>query len=218
MELIPVSHRMSTSCPASGLLPGFMVSCHSESPVSSHVFRAITLAGWARVPNQAHRYHASVTMTTFLRTVAALAVVTSLTLAGACLRKRPERRRARSPKVPAFEARLPFWEAVPVSNYRPGVAIFDYDRDGDFDFYITQQAERPNRLFRNDGAMMFTDVAEEAGVAVAELGSSGVVACDLNNDGFQDLYVGGRGVDGDGLTFARRDRRKSCVRHTPTGS
>ena len=88
-----------------------------------------------------------------------------------------------------------------VSNYRPGVAIFDYDRDGDFDFYLTQQAGSPNRLFRNDGYMVFTDVADEAGVAAAEQGSSGVVACDLNNDGYQDLYVGGRGVEGDGLDF-----------------
>ena len=144
-------------------------------------------------------------MTTFLRTVAALAVVASLTLAGACSSDEfPETaNEPTSPKVPAFDSVAPsvLGSLFQVSNYRPGVAIFDYDRDGDFDFYITQQAERPNRLFRNDGAMMFTDVAEEAGVAVAELGSSGVVACDLNNDGFQDLYVGGRGVDGDGLDF-----------------
>ena len=88
-----------------------------------------------------------------------------------------------------------------VSNYRPGVAIFDYDRDGDQDFYLTQEAGNPNRLFRNDGELTFTDVAEAAGVAAVEQGSSGVVACDVNNDGFQDLYVGGRGIEGDGLDF-----------------
>ena len=91
--------------------------------------------------------------------------------------------------------------AYRVSNYRPGVAIFDYDRDGDQDIYLTQEAGHPNRLFRNDGDMIFVETAESAGVAAVEQGSSGVVACDLNNDGYQDLYVGGRGIQGDGLDF-----------------
>ena len=91
--------------------------------------------------------------------------------------------------------------AYRVSNYRPGVAIFDYDRDGDHDVYITQESGHPNRLFRNDGDLTFVETAESAGVAATEQGSSGVVACDVNNDGYQDLYVGGRGVQGDGLDF-----------------
>ncbi len=144
-------------------------------------------------------------MTTILRTLATLAVVALLTLfAGCSLGESAEvADEPASPPVPAFESVAPsvLGNLFQVSNYRPGVAIFDYDRDGDFDFYLTQQAERPNRLFRNDGEMVFTDVAEEAGVAAAEQGSSGVVACDLNNDGYQDLYVGGRGVEGDGLDF-----------------
>ena len=88
-----------------------------------------------------------------------------------------------------------------MSNYRPGVAIFDYDRDGDQDIYITQEAGNSNRMFRNDGDLTFTDVAETSGAAATEQGSSGVVACDVNNDGYQDLYVGGRGIEGDGLDF-----------------
>ena len=105
--------------------------------------------------------------------------------------------------VPAFTNVAPtaLGRLFQVSNYRPGVAIFDYDRDGDQDFYLTQEAGNPNRLFRNDGELTFTDVAEAAGVAAVEQGSSGVVACDVNNDGFQDLYVGGRGIEGDGLDF-----------------
>ncbi len=105
--------------------------------------------------------------------------------------------------IPAFTnvAREALGGAYRVSNYRPGVAIFDYDRDGDHDVYITQEAGHPNRLFRNDGDMTFVETAESAGVAATEQGSSGVVACDLNNDGYQDLYVGGRGAQGDGLDF-----------------
>ena len=144
-------------------------------------------------------------LTTSLCNIAALAAAALLTLAVACSSEEPPEaaEEPSSTTLPAFEsvAHPVLGNLFQVSNYRPGVAIFDYDRDGDFDFYLTQQAGRPNRLFRNDGGMTFTDVAEEAGVAAAEQGSSGVVACDLNNDGFQDLYVGGRGVEGDGLDF-----------------
>ena len=106
-------------------------------------------------------------------------------------------------RIPAFSnvARQIMGAAYQIRNYRPGVAIFDFDRDGDWDFYLTQEAGQTNRLFRNDGDLTFTDVAESAGVAAVEQGSSGVVACDVNNDGFQDIYVGGRGVEGDGLDY-----------------
>ena len=105
--------------------------------------------------------------------------------------------------VPAFTNVAPtvLGRLFQVSNYRPGVAIFDYDRDGDQDFYLTQEAGHANLLFRNDGDMTFTEVAEPAGAAAVEQSSSGVVACDVNNDGYQDLNVGGRGIEGDGLDF-----------------
>ena len=142
---------------------------------------------------------------TSLRTIAAIAVVALLALASGCSSDESPEATNDTPAaaIPAFESVAPsvLGKLYQVSNYRPGVAIFDYDRDGDFDFYLTQQAGSPNRLFRNDGEMVFTDVADVAGVAAVEQGSSGVVACDLNNDGFQDLYVGGRGVEGDGLDF-----------------
>ena len=88
-----------------------------------------------------------------------------------------------------------------VWNDRPGVVIFDFDRDGDMDFYLTAQAGQSNWLYRNDGDGTFTDIAEQAGVAAIESNSTGAVACDLNNDGFQDLYVGSWGDPDDDLDF-----------------
>ena len=90
---------------------------------------------------------------------------------------------------------------ISVFNNYPGVAIFDYDRDGDLDFYITNYKGHANFLYRNNGDGTFTDVAKEAGVQNTEGNGTGVVACDINNDGFQDLYVGNRGEDFDGLDF-----------------
>ena len=88
-----------------------------------------------------------------------------------------------------------------VWNLRPGVVVFDYDRDGDFDFYITAGEGHPNFLYRNRGDATFVNVAEAAGVAAVESHSSGAVACDLDNDGYQDLYVGARGVEGRRLDY-----------------
>ena len=88
-----------------------------------------------------------------------------------------------------------------VWNDRPGVVVFDYDRDGDMDLYVTQQGAYENRLYQNGDDGVFTDVAEEAGVEAREYHSTGAVACDLDNDGFQDLYVGSWGNPKDGLDF-----------------
>ena len=80
-----------------------------------------------------------------------------------------------------------------------GVAVFDYDNDGDLDVYLVQDAPidnaRPhtgNRLFRNDGVVAgrphFSDVTAQAGVGLRAHGM-GVAVGDVDNDGFQDLYV-----------------------------
>ena len=88
-----------------------------------------------------------------------------------------------------------------VWNDRPGVAVFDFDRDGDMDFYVTAEAGESNWLYRNEGDGTFTNIGELAGVGALESNSTGVVACDLDNDGFQDLYVGSWGDPDDGLDF-----------------
>jgi hypothetical protein len=80
-----------------------------------------------------------------------------------------------------------------------GVAVFDYDNDGDLDVYLIQGTSidpgRPatgNRLFRNDGVVNgvphFTDVTDRAGVGMKGVGM-GVAVGDIDNDGWLDLYV-----------------------------
>ena len=88
-----------------------------------------------------------------------------------------------------------------VANDLTGVAIFDYDRDGDLDFYITQSRDNPNLLFRNDGRGTFTEVGVEAGASANASNSTGVVACDMDNDGYQDIYLSAQGIIGDGKDF-----------------
>lgn len=82
-----------------------------------------------------------------------------------------------------------------------GVALIDYDADGDADLYLVNggwhpnyaRSEQPpkvatNRLFRNDGKFRFTDVTEEAGVGDTGFGMS-AAAADYDGDGHVDLLV-----------------------------
>lgn len=84
---------------------------------------------------------------------------------------------------------------------RPGVALFDYDRDGWLDIYLTNVTGEPNVLYRNNGDGTFTDVAAEVGVEDTDGSGAGVAAADFDNDGWTDLYVGNRGYLGDFLGY-----------------
>lgn len=78
----------------------------------------------------------------------------------------------------------------------PGVALLDFDRDGDLDLYVTNGPGAANSLFSNQlvetGRFAFVDVAEAAGVAATDQDSTGVCFGDLDNDGDPELYVLGR--------------------------
>lgn len=74
-----------------------------------------------------------------------------------------------------------------VEMYGIGVAIADYDNDGNADIYIT--CVGPNHLFRNLGGGKFAEVTAKAGVG--DLGFSTSAAWfDYDNDGKLDLFVG----------------------------
>ena len=84
-----------------------------------------------------------------------------------------------------------------VETVSAGLALFDYDNDGDVDIYFLNGAPLPgtkvdepptNALYRNDGRWRFTDVSHEAGVADIGYGL-GVAVGDYDNDGDQDLYL-----------------------------
>lgn len=70
-----------------------------------------------------------------------------------------------------------------------GLALFDCDNDGDIDIFIANGADTPNRLLRNDGTARFTEIAEQAGLAMPEDHCTGCAVADYNNDGFLDLLV-----------------------------
>jgi hypothetical protein len=81
-----------------------------------------------------------------------------------------------------------------------GLAVFDYDRDGDVDLFFANGAEMPslrktgarywNRLYANDGRARFSDVTERAGLAGSGY-DTGVAAGDYDNDGDPDLFLAG---------------------------
>ncbi len=69
-----------------------------------------------------------------------------------------------------------------------GVAAGDYNNDGFDDFYVSQPAGLPNRLYRNRGDGTFEDVTEKAGVGVLDNTACALFA-DFENKGRQDLLV-----------------------------
>ena len=91
-------------------------------------------------------------------------------------------------------------------GYSSNAAFFDYDNDGDLDLYILTNSKQigdpvvyrpkvndgtaPNtdKLYRNNGNGTFNDVSKEAGI-LYEGFSLGIAVFDVNNDGWQDLYI-----------------------------
>ncbi|MDP7070020.1 MAG: CRTAC1 family protein [Phycisphaerales bacterium] len=97
-----------------------------------------------------------------------------------------------------------------------GVALLDYDADGDLDVYFVQGGDvdvawddaeantAHNQLFRNDGRMQFTNVTEGSGAGDGRYGM-GVAVGDIDGDADPDLYITNVGrntmLRNDGGTF-----------------
>ncbi|MEM9292635.1 MAG: CRTAC1 family protein [Acidobacteriota bacterium] len=75
----------------------------------------------------------------------------------------------------------------------PGVAVLDYDNDGDLDIYVTNGPVRANSLFssqlKETGGLTFVDVGAASGAGLESEDSTGVCFGDIDNDGDHDLYV-----------------------------
>jgi enediyne biosynthesis protein E4 len=71
-------------------------------------------------------------------------------------------------------------------NYGMGVAVGDYDNDGNADLFITSYGT--NILYHNNGDGTFTDVTAKAGVAGGGWSTSAGFF-DFDNDGHLDLFV-----------------------------
>lgn len=114
------------------------------------------------------------------------------------------------------------------NGYSTQAEFFDYDRDGDLDVYIVTAAMNiPNknairipksdgsmtntdRLYRNDGIdsitklPVFHNVSREAGITWDGFGL-GAAVCDINRDGWPDVYVGNDYISNDLLYVNQKD-------------
>jgi len=102
------------------------------------------------------------------------------------------------------------------NEWSTSAGFFDYDKDGKLDLYVANYldirkgenpwcGERrpgyrtycnptifdgvPDRLFHNNGDGTFTDVSRQAGIANPAGKGLGVVFCDVDRDGWPDIYV-----------------------------
>ena len=82
-----------------------------------------------------------------------------------------------------------------------GLALIDFDADGDLDLFVPNGATLADpergpgaRLFRNDGAMRFTDVTASSGIAHRRW-SFGATVGDVDGDGHDDIFVACFGPD-----------------------
>jgi predicted nucleotidyltransferase len=73
-----------------------------------------------------------------------------------------------------------------------GMALGDYDQDGDIDVFVTAGNKEKSKLFQKQTDGSFKDVALSAGVQLTGF-YSGPSFADIDNDGDVDLFVGGIG-------------------------
>lgn len=101
------------------------------------------------------------------------------------------------------------YQAGPYRLYLPeimgsGVALMDFDNDGDLDIYLTNGHNGlpgiygddgvTNRYFRQEADGRFVDATAESGLGDVGYGM-GVAVADIDNDGDRDVYVTNLGPD-----------------------
>jgi ASPIC and UnbV./FG-GAP repeat. len=72
-----------------------------------------------------------------------------------------------------------------------GVTWGDYDHSGRLSMFVTEFADQPNTLYKNQGAKFFEDVAMPSGLGQPSLPlvGWGTTFFDMDNDGWLDLFV-----------------------------
>ncbi|WP_373513692.1 VCBS repeat-containing protein [Persicitalea sp.] len=108
------------------------------------------------------------------------------------------------------------------TSYTNQAVFFDYDKDGDLDAYLitTSPLERntnridparkdglglsPDKLYRNEGNGTFTDVSTEAGIVHDGYGL-GLAIMDINEDGYDDVWVSNDFLTNDHLYINQGD-------------
>lgn len=98
-----------------------------------------------------------------------------------------------------------------ISAYSSQAAFFDFDKDGDLDCFVLNQSDKHNArivdtaarknfdanagdyLLQNDlnSTGKFTDVSKRANIYQSSIGYGlGLAIADINNDGWDDIYIG----------------------------
>ncbi len=104
-------------------------------------------------------------------------------------------------KIPVADSGLQFENAISedvstmanLFNYDyfyngAGVGVEDLNNDGLLDiFFCGNQVQ--NKLFFNQGKMVFNDVSVEANINTGKTWSNGITFVDINEDGWMDIYV-----------------------------
>ena len=82
----------------------------------------------------------------------------------------------------------------PVTENAPSRSVqwVDYDLDGMLDLFVSNESNRKNNLFRNEGEGTFTKIEEGPVVLTSRASMSGSWA-DIDNDGDLDLFVANAG-------------------------
>ncbi|MBK8556609.1 MAG: VCBS repeat-containing protein [Lewinellaceae bacterium] len=74
-----------------------------------------------------------------------------------------------------------------------GVGVLDINQDGLQDLFFSSTTGEC-KLYLNKGGLKFEDITAKAGVAASEGIKTGVCIADVNNDGWQDIYLSRTGI------------------------
>src|SRR6478609_4487838 len=121
-------------------------------------------------------------------------------------------------------------------GYTEHAVFFDMDNDNDLDLYLSSRPDTfylglsrmvsgkrnppekcRNKLYRNDNGR-FTEIGKQAGISHSYGYALSVVAADLNNDGYQDIFVANDYADNDYIFINQKngtfkDEVKSMTNH-----